>query len=135
MVGDNCKLLEIRSSLKDVADPKTGEIKMDKKAYLRAMVAGIEEFKTNDQTKQAATGILIGILPAINRRKMSDAPEIIKIAADPEFKKYVRGIDLSGDPSYGDINEIVNLCQEARSKYNLKLGMVYQEVFLMSTID
>ena len=106
----NVKVLELRSTLRELPT---------RKEYLQSVLAGFNSF-----TKKSNDRCLIGFLPSIDRRRgLLAAEETVKLAA--EFG--CLGIDLSGDPNHGSIEEFGPVLTYARKFHGLKLAIHFAE--------
>lgn len=111
IVNSNCKVLEIRSQLKNIPTQQD---------YLCAVLNGIRKFLTWYQKKYPEVAILpkILFLPSINCQYLEAADETIELA-----KKFgLKGLDLSGNPCNVDNQKILDLLLKAKS-LGLKLAV------------
>ncbi|XP_063955650.1 adenosine deaminase-like protein [Lytechinus pictus] len=116
--SDGVKYVELRSTPRD--DPANG---LTKKLYIDAVLNGIEKCERD------RIDTIVKFLPSIDRRMcLEDAGEVVNLALEyhSSTDKCV-GLDLSGDPKYGDVKALVPLLQRARN-HGLKLAIHTAEV-------
>ncbi|XP_011157608.2 adenosine deaminase-like protein [Solenopsis invicta] len=113
---DNVIYLELRSTPRAVKDVMT------KVEYLQAIIQAIEV------SKSKFPQILVKLLVSINRKEgFESAEENINLAIEfrEKYPEYVVGIDLSGDPTRGDL--FLELLEKSR-KVGLKITVHCAEV-------
>ncbi|XP_071479126.1 N6-Methyl-AMP deaminase-like [Diadema antillarum] len=111
---DGVRYLELRSTPRDI--PEHG---MTKKLYIDAVLKGIE------MCEAEGLNIIVKFLPSIDRRMSVEAAgEVVKLALEynQTTDSKVVGLDLSGDPSKGNMENIVPLLKRARNS-GLKLAI------------
>ncbi|XP_030832661.1 adenosine deaminase-like protein [Strongylocentrotus purpuratus] len=111
--SDGVKYLELRSTPRD--DATNG---MTKRLYIDAVMKGIELCELD------GIDTIVKFLPSIDRRmSLEEAGEVVSLALEYQAStdKCV-GLDLSGDPQFGDVKALVPLLQRARN-HGLKLAI------------
>ena len=112
---DNVRVLELRSTLRELPSRRN---------YLESVIAGIRSFQEKNHEKSENQTNLIGFLPSIDRRRgVLAAEETVKLAA--EFG--CLGVDLSGDPSHGSIDDFGPVLTYAKKFHGLKLAVHFAE--------
>lgn len=119
---DGVVYLELRSTPR--ANPATG---MTKSSYVESVLCGIDR-----ALSECITTIHVRLLLSIDRRQsVSEAMETVELAVAYSKQTYhqarVVGIDLSGDPTVGDISSLVPILHLAKEK-GLKLAVHIAEV-------
>lgn len=121
---DGVVYLELRSTPR--ANPATG---MTKHSYIEAVLSGIDRAMTECTTMRH-----VRLLLSIDRRhSVTEAHDTIQLASEYLSKSEtahqarVVGIDLSGDPTAGDIVTLVPVLRSAKDK-GLKLAVHIAEV-------
>ena len=122
--GDGVVYLELRSTPR--ANPAT---KMTKRSYVEAVLKGI-----NKALSECSTTLHVSLLLSIDRRhSVEAAQETVELAGEylsqekQAHQARVVGIDLSGDPTAGDVAALVPVLQSAKKK-GLKLALHIAEV-------
>ena len=122
---DGVVYLELRSTPR--ANPATN---MTKKSYVEAVLRGIHKALSELTT----TAIYVALLLSIDRRhSVSEAQETVELASQytspvwPESTVRVVGIDLSGDPTAGDVESLLPVLKSAKER-GLKLSLHIAEV-------
>ncbi|KAL7645511.1 UNVERIFIED_CONTAM: hypothetical protein RMT77_003897 [Armadillidium vulgare] len=111
---DNVWYLELRSTPKNVIGSYT------KEDYIKAVLETVRE-------AEKSFGIIVRILISVDRsRGVQDAWDTLKIVKELRnnvvYEKYIRGIDVSGNPSKESLLEYLPILREAR-KMELKLAV------------
>ncbi|XP_033109542.1 adenosine deaminase-like protein isoform X2 [Anneissia japonica] len=112
--NDNVRYLELRSTPRDV--PSTG---MTKQSYVEAVLQAIEK------CMQENVKIIVRFLLSVDRsRGVNVAMETVQLAKQfkESSKGIVIGVDLSGNPNVGDMNDFVPVLKEAKNA-GLKLAL------------
>ena len=120
--GDGVVYLELRSTPR--ANPATG---MTKHSYIEAVLSGIDR-----ALSQITTTMRVCLLLSIDRRhSVTEAQDTVELASEglsqSNHQARVVGIDLSGDPTVGDIAALVPVLHSAKEK-GLKLAIHIAEV-------
>ncbi|XP_012286451.1 adenosine deaminase-like protein [Orussus abietinus] len=123
---DNVIYLELRST------PREVEGSMTKKEYILAIIRAIEMCKIE------CPNILVKLLISVNRKHGYDAAkENIELAISMH-KEYldIVGIDLSGDPTQGDVFiELLDKCRKVGLKISAHCAEVPNEIEVMDIIN
>nr|XP_012235884.1 PREDICTED: adenosine deaminase-like protein isoform X2 [Linepithema humile] len=115
---DNVIYLELRST------PRAVQGSMTKTEYLEAIM------KAFNISKSQYPEIVVKLLVSINRKEgFESAKENINLAKQfmEKYPQYVVGIDLSGDPTAGDIENFLQLLEMSR-EMGLKIAVHCAEV-------
>lgn len=120
--ADGVVYLELRSTPR--ANPTTG---MTKQSYVEAVLCGIDR-----ALPELSTTIHVNMLLSINRRQSAtEALDTVELALaqcrQTSHQARVVGIDLSGDPTAGDIAALVPVLRYAKEK-GLQLAVHIAEV-------
>lgn len=121
--ADGVVYLELRSTPR--ANPTTG---MTKQSYIDAVLKGIDS-----SLAKCSQLIHVRVLLSIDRRQsVSEARDTVHLAAQyssalTQHRARVVGIDLSGDPNAGDMNELLPVLRLAKEK-GLKLSLHLAEI-------
>ena len=120
---DGVVYLELRSTPR--ANPATG---MTKRSYVEAVLSGVD-----NALSEITTTIHVRLLLSIDRRhSATEAQDTVELASEclsqsNNHHARVVGIDLSGDPTVGDIAALVPVLHSAKEK-GLKLAIHIAEV-------
>ena len=118
--------LELRSTPR--ANPQTG---LTKRSYVAALLEGID-----DGITACDSSITVNLLLSIDRRQGAlEAMDTVELALEMsqssnnlmQHRAKIVGIDLSGDPSVGDVEELLPALKRAREG-GLKLSLHVAEV-------